>query len=193
MAHVKRRAGRGAGTFLVVLLVAVVLGAIGGMLWGRMSRPVASPVGTKPSKPAPAKPAKPVKPIKQGSEQLVLSEGQLTEMLRQAAGEAASDAKVTLEPGLIVVTGKLKRGSLGVPLRMSVEPYVENGSISVRVKEAKAGGLSLPDAAGSLAVRIKAALYEQQQKIKGLVVDTVEIKDKELVLTGHFEDKTEAR
>ena len=182
MALLGRQAGRGAGVFLVILLVALVLGAVGGVLWGRLGKGH----GGK-TEPAQGR-ASATKPSKAGPEKLVLSEARLTEMLRQAAGENAADGKVTLESGLIVVTGTLKRGPIGVPTQAVIEPFVESGSIAVVVREAKAGGISLPrEASMALAGRIKQMLYQEQQKIKGLVVDTVEVKNKELVLTGHFE------
>ncbi len=184
MRHLTRRAGRGAKGFLVALLIAIVLGTALGMLWGRL--PHAREVADKPGASKPR--ATTDKPVPEGPEKLVLSETQLTEMLRQAAGTSAQDAKVLLQPGQIVVQGTVKHAGLAVPTRAILEPYAEGGSISVVVREAKAAGVPLPrGAVAALADRVKHMLGEQQQKIKGLVVDTVEVKDKELVLTGHFE------
>jgi hypothetical protein len=117
----------------------------------------------------------------------VLTQDQLTDRLRQAAGTASPDAQVTCRPGLLVVTGTYHQGPLAVPLTVTIVPYIENGAIAVRVQEAKVAGAHLPAAISmQLANRMKHVLYEQQHKVPGLVLDTVEVRDKELELTGHF-------
>jgi uncharacterized protein YpmS len=187
MAEMTRRAGRGGAVFLAIVLVAIVLGAMVGVLWGHMPSSQSRAAGPGSARTATGKATPP------GPNRLVLSEAQLTDMLRQAAGSNAPDARVTLEPGRLVVTGTVKKGLLGLPLHAAIEPFVEDGTLSVRVQEAKVGGMPLPqEATMALAGRVRHVLYQEQQKIKGLALDTVEIKDKQLVLTGHFEAGTTA-
>ncbi len=180
MVRMRVRTGRGAMMFLVIVLAAIALGAVVGLWWGQRS-------GT-PGEATDTRPAAPVRsPAQEGPNRLVLTEAQLTEMLRRAAGDHAAEAQVALESGQIVVTGTIRKGALGLPMRVVLEPAVENGALAVAVREAKMGGMPLPqEVTAALAGRVKQALYQEQQKIKGLVVDTVEVKDKELVLTGHF-------
>lgn len=186
MVNLRTRSGRGAMVFVVIGLAAIALGAVVGLWWGQRAGAPGETTDTRPA--APARP-----PVPEGPNRLVLTEAQLTEMLRRAAGNHAAEAQVTLEPGQMVVTGTVKKGALGLPLRVVLEPTVENGALAVVVREAKMGGLPLPqEVTTALAGRVKQALYQEQQKIKGLVIDTVEVKDRELVLTGHFAAGTTA-
>lgn len=180
MIKMRARTARGAMVFLVIVLAAIALGAVVGLWWGQRSGPPGEATDIPRSLPAGP-------PIAEGPNRLVLSEAQLTQMLRRAAGSNAADAQVALAPGQILVTGTIKKGALGLPMRVVLEPTVENGSLAVVVREARMGGLPLPqEVAATLAARIKQALYQEQQKLHGLVLDTVEVKDGELVLTGHF-------
>ena len=182
------RKGRGAKTVLLILLAAIVVGGVAGLALGRLPLPRHASVAPK----TPGSAAK-VTPGQEGPNKLVISESELTKRLRDAAGENARNAQVTLEPGRIVISGSVQKGALALPLRVALEPFIENGSLSVVVREGTLGGIALPrDATVALAGQVKHVLYQEQQKIKGLVLDTVEVKDKQLTLTGHFREGAKA-
>jgi hypothetical protein len=169
----------------VILVLALGLGTAAGVLWGKRSagRPAGGQLGALPGqKPPPAAPAAPA-----GGTRVVLTQGQLTDLLRHALGTSSPDASVTCQPGALLVHGSYHKGPLKLPLTVTIVPYVEAGNISVYVQKAQVGATALPsDVTMALTTRMKHVLYEQQQKIKGLVLDTVEVRDQELEFTGHF-------
>jgi hypothetical protein len=117
----------------------------------------------------------------------VLKEDQLTDLLRHTLGDTAPNATVTCQPGVLLVWGTAHKGPLKVPMSVTIVPYVENGEVSVYVRQAKIGSTPLPqDVTMALAMHMKHVLFEQQKKIKGLVLNTVEVRDKEMEFTGHF-------
>ena len=167
------------GLFLIVL-IALALGALGGVAWrSAQLAPAPAPlaVGKSPT----------VSPGKPGPQRIVLTDAQLTALLRQAVGSASPDGKVTCEPGLIVVTGTYHKGALAAPLRMTFVPTIEHGNIEVHIQDVKVAGASLPQNwAQALGARLKNVLYDEQRKIKGLVLDTIEVRSHELEVTGHL-------
>jgi hypothetical protein len=124
---------------------------------------------------------------KPGPIKLTLSDDQLTQQLRQGVGSASPDAKVGCEPGLIVVTGTYHKGPLVVPMRVAIVPYIEHAALAVYIKQATIAGAPLPsEVSMQIATRIKRLLQKEQGKMKGLVLDTVEARSKEIEFTGHF-------
>jgi hypothetical protein len=179
-----RRSGRVLRAFLSVVLLIVIIGLAAALLRlylpGRRAAPLAGP--------ALAPRAQPGSPLPPGSSRLVLGEAELTSRLREAVGNQVGDLAVDCRPGILVITGSLRRGAVRLPARVVVEPFVEGGLISVRIREASLGPLPLPsEVSGPLAQRAQQMLHHEQKRIKGLVVDTVEVTDTQIVFTGHFE------
>ncbi|HEY3398690.1 MAG TPA: LmeA family phospholipid-binding protein [Armatimonadota bacterium] len=173
------RAGRGAGRFFLIILAGVAVGLAIGLLWPQLQTKL------RPSAPANSLASSAVKP---GPRHLTITEQELTSRLRQAVGAQARDTKVQLLPGRMIVTGTVSRQGFQAPVRAELEPYVDQGKLSVRLLSAKLGPLPLPAAlTDSLAQKAREALRQQQDRVKGLVVDTVEVKQGEMLLTGHFD------
>ncbi len=178
------RLGRALRVFLLTVAVIVIIGVSAALL--RLScelapRPVSSD-RTVVRRPESARPAAP------GASRLALTEAELTSQLRAAAGGQVTDIAVDCRPGVLVVTGNLDRGPVRLPARVVVEPFVEAGAVSIRIRQASLGPLPLPrEVSDTLAARARQMLAQEQRKIPGLVVDGVEVTDSEIVLTGHFE------
>jgi hypothetical protein len=178
MTPTRQQAGRGAAAMLVAILVAISLGVIGGVLWGRLSH--------QPPPPPPSRGVE-VPPPAPGPEKLVLSEERLTELLKSAAGDQVQDPKLSLTPGKIVATGGVKRGNVTIPMEVTLVPQVRHGAVVVGVRTVKVGGMILPrEASSALSDYLQKLLDAELAKLKGLVVDTVDVNEKQLVITGHF-------
>lgn len=178
------RPGRILRTFLFIVLVIMIIG-LSAVLVRVFFRPPPGPVSA--ARPL-VRPAERSKPIPPSSSRLVLGEAELTSRLRDAVSNQVGDLVVDCRPGMLVITGNLQRGAVRLPARVVVEPFVEGGLVSVRIRQASVGPLPLPqEVSGPLAQRAKQMLHQEQKRIKGLVVDTVEVTDTEIVFTGHFE------
>jgi hypothetical protein len=126
---------------------------------------------------------------KPGPLHVTFTEQQLTDQLRAAVKTPdAKDLSVVLKPGLMVVTGQLKKGPLESPFEVELTPIADSGHVKVVVKKASLGHLPLPSEISSLLGQYAArALAQQQEKIPGLVVDTVTVRPGVMDVTGHME------
>lgn len=178
-----RRPGRVLRAFLLTVLVIVSIGLTAALL-RLFFQPPEGPVATNRT---PSRLAEPARPVPPGSSRLSLGEGELSAQLRAAAGDQVSDLAVDCRPGVLVITGNLAQGPVRLPARVVVEPFVEGGAVSVRIRQASLGRLPLPrEVSDALAQRARQLLAQEQKKIHGLVVDSVEVTDGEIVFTGHF-------
>ena len=167
----------GVAALLLIAGIVVYLGLTPAAL--QLHRGGALP-GSRAGKEAPA--------LQAGQFELSFTPAQLNQTLRQAVGERVQDPKLTLEPGVIVITGRPTQGQLTVAARIELEPFVEGGKIKVKVRKATLGSLPLPPALSNLlAQQVEQMLAEQQAKQKGLVVDSVQVSAGALTIQGHLQ------
>lgn len=115
------------------------------------------------------------------------TDANLTEQLRQSMQGQGETLSVHLEPNLIVVTGKVQR-FLGQEVRAELVPYVEGGRVALRMKSARVGPVRVPsDVAQVLSNHAARALTREQEKIPGLVVDEIVVKQGEMEVAGHID------
>lgn len=71
---------------------------------------------------------------------------------------------------------------------MELVPFVEGGRVALRMKSAKIGPVNVPgDLAQLLANHAARALTREQEKLPGLVVDRIVVKEGEMEVTGHLD------
>ena len=133
---------------------------------------------------APASPAGKPGPI-----HVSFTEQQLADQLRAAIKTPdAQELSVVLKPDLMVVTGRLQKGPLKSPFEVELTPIADSGHVKVLVKKASLGHLPLPSEISSLlGVQAARALAKQQDKIPGLIVDTVTVRQGVMDVTGHMD------
>ena len=170
---------------VVVVILALLAGALGGAwLVGGSSFFGRFVPGLQRDGPPPRTSANKPGPI-----HAHFTEAELTEQLRKSVrGQGAQNLTLHLEPNLIVISGQLKRGVLSTPFRAELTPFVEAGRIGVSVKKASVGKLPLPtELAQLLGNQAAHALAQQQEKVPGLVIDTLDVRPGAIDVTGHLD------
>ncbi len=85
-----------------------------------------------------------------GQVTVTFTENQITSYIVQqlAATQETrlSDPQVTLQDGLIEVTGKVSVSLIKANARIVLEPYVDQGDLRMAIREAKFGSIPIPDA-----------------------------------------------
>jgi hypothetical protein len=169
---------------VLVVIIALVAGLVGGMyLVG--GRSAISPFTPGLSAPAASKPV----PGEPGPIRVRFTQETLSEQLRKAVkGQEVRDLFLRLEPGLIVVTGRLQKGPLSSPFQVELVPFVQGGQVKVEVRKASVGPMPLPgELSAAIGSRAARALAREQEKIPGLVIDTVEVETGVMEVTGHLD------
>jgi len=163
-----------------VALAVLLLLALG-LAW-QLNRPAALKPAAAPPPRLPAS-----TPTTPGAFRFSFPEEELNARAGQLPAGPAQDVRVDLQPGLLIMTGTVALGPVKGVVRAELEPYVEQGRVAVRVREARLGGVPLPPGVRvALADRAAQLLSREQDRYPDLVLDRVEVTDTEILLVGHL-------
>jgi hypothetical protein len=124
-----------------------------------------------------------------GAAEIVVSEQQINEQLQEALGAQqdlpVTNVAVSLEPGLIVGTGKLALGFINSEFKVSVRLNAVNGKVIPEVAEILLDGNPVPAMLkGQIDSLIRPYIEEASRADYGFYVESIEITDNELRIVG---------
>jgi hypothetical protein len=170
---------------ILALLVMLVLGVWVGLKWAnrRALGPLAGGGGASATTTTPSRPG-------EGMIRATFTDADLTQQLRQSMHGEGDNLSVHLEPNLVVVTGKVNK-FLGQEVRAELTPFVEGGRVSLKMKRATVGPVKVPlEVAQMLSNQAARALTREQEKIPGLMVDSIVVTQGEMEVSGHLDKST---
>lgn len=124
-----------------------------------------------------------------GATEIVVNEQQINEQLQAALGAQqdlpVTNVAVSLEPGLIVGTGKLALGFINSDVKVSVRLNAVNGKVIPEVVEILLDGNPVPAMLkGQIDSLTRPYIEEASSADYGFYVESVEITDNELRIVG---------
>jgi hypothetical protein len=114
----------------------------------------------------------------------------LNQRLQSLQDKTISEAKVDLQPGRIVITGKISQQQISLDMNATLEPYVdENGLPKVKLITADLGPIPVPPDLGDTISEIfmpiiETAIAESGQNIK---LQSISVSDTSMVISGQIQ------
>lgn len=179
---------------LLALMLAFNLAACGG---APEPTPAPTPTPTPTATPTPVPTPTPVAvseaaavaSASAGTTEIVFSEQQINEQLQEALGAQqdipVTNVTVSLEPGLIVGTGRLALGFINSDVKVSVRLNAVNGKVLPEVAEILLDGNPVPAMLkGQIDSLTRPYIEEASSADYGFYVESIQITDNEIRIVG---------